>query len=67
MKANITLNDELFRKLDEEAEKMFMSRSGFIAMCVSNYFDMKQVQKSMSELPDILAKIETLKNSMNDK
>lgn len=33
MKVNITLNDDLLEKIDKKADEMFMTRSGFVAMC----------------------------------
>lgn len=33
MKVNITLNDDLLEKIDKKADEMFMSRSGFVALC----------------------------------
>lgn len=57
MRVNISLSEEVLGKIDKKANELHQSRSGFISMCVANYFDAQSVTNT---LPDILETLKTL-------
>lgn len=50
MRINITMNEELVKKIDEVASKMYVSRSAFIAFAVSQKI---QADKTVDNLPQL--------------
>ena len=51
MKFMISMNDELASKVEEMSKSNYMSRSGFISMCVTKYI---QENSMIEQLPDML-------------
>lgn len=50
MRINITMNEELVKKIDEIASKMYVSRSAYIAFAVSQKI---QADKMVDNLPEL--------------
>ncbi len=50
MRINITMNEELVKKIDEVASKMYVSRSAYIAFAVSQKI---QADKMVDNLPEL--------------
>lgn len=64
MRININMPDDLVKKVDERAKQMFVSRSAYISMAMS--------QKVLSDdlmdvLPEMRAKLSQLADSLQDK
>lgn len=58
MKVNITVDDELMKKIDEYADEHYMSRSGLMSLACSQYlqqYEMLSVIKSMGLAVEKLA------------
>lgn len=51
MRINITMDEELIKKVDEVAKKMFVSRSAYISFAVSQKM---QADKMLDNLPDMV-------------
>lgn len=62
MKFNVSMNDELFQKLEEEAKKNYLSRSGLVSLAVQNYLQNNQAMKAIGQFPEIMAKLEQMQN-----
>lgn len=57
MKAQITMDDELMRKVDEYADQNYMSRSGLIALACSQFLMTSQVQNAIIDMSVTMRKI----------
>lgn len=57
MKVNITMNDDLMRKVDEYADASYTSRSGFITQAVSAYISSLEVQSLVKSMAVAMNKI----------
>lgn len=57
MKVNVTLNDELLKRIDSFAEENFMTRSGLISVAVSQYLSGHAVTGALKELAICMRKI----------
>ena len=62
MKFNVSMNDELFQRLDEEAKKNYLSRSGLVSLAVTKYLQDKQAMDAIGQFPAMVAKLESMKN-----
>lgn len=51
MRVNINMDEELVKKIDEIANKMYVSRSAYIAFAVSQKI---QQDKMLESMPDVL-------------
>lgn len=58
MRINITMDEELVKKVDEIANKMYVSRSAYIAFAVSQKM---QSDKMLDNMPELL---ETVKSAV---
>lgn len=50
-KINITIDDVFLTEVDNLAEKMHISRSGLISVCIADYMDKRT---AMTLLPDLM-------------
>lgn len=57
MKLNVSLNDELVEKIDNYADKNYMTRSGFIAFATNQYLNQVEIMNVMKEMNVALKKI----------
>lgn len=51
MRINITMDDELLKKIDEVASKLYVSRSAYIAFAVSQKI---QADKMLDNIPELV-------------
>ena len=56
-KVNISMDDELLKKMDECADARYMSRSTFISMCITDKITQIEAVKTLSLVADTLEKI----------
>lgn len=59
-KVNISIDDELLKKIDDMAEDNYTSRSGFISMGMSEFVKQKEVVSAIKSMSISMAKIATL-------
>lgn len=64
MRININMSDDLVKKVDERAKQMFVSRSAYISMAMSQKV---QSDDLMDVLPEMRAKLNQLAESLQDK
>lgn len=64
MRINMNMPEELVKKVDERAKELYLSRSAFITMAVSEKLQADDVVKIM---PDVLSAINNLKNMEDSK
>lgn len=64
MRININMPDDLVKKVDERAKQMFVSRSAYISMAMSQKV---QSDDLMDVLPEMRAKLNQLAESLHDK
>lgn len=57
MRINITMDEELVKKIDEVASKMYVSRSAYISFAVSQKI---QADKMLDNLPDLLQTMKSM-------
>lgn len=57
MKVNITVNDELLKKIDMYADQNFMSRSGLISLAASQYLNGLEISSALKDLAISMRKI----------
>ncbi len=58
MRINITMDEELIKKVDEVAKKMFVSRSAYISFAVSQKM---QADKMLDNMPEL---VKTMKDAV---
>ena len=56
MRVNINISPELLKRLDHEADRLFLSRSSFIAFAVSKYFQYNDAIDSMKDFSQVMDK-----------
>lgn len=56
-KVNISIDDELLKKIDDMAEDNYTSRSGFISMGMSEFVKQKEVVSAIKSMSISMAKI----------
>ena len=59
MRINITMDEELVKKIDEVASKMYVSRSAYIAFAVSQKI---QADKMLDNMPEL---VQTMKSAVD--
>lgn len=57
MKVNITLDDELMKRIDEYADKNYMSRSGLISLAATQYLNSNEMMLAISDMALSMRKI----------
>ena len=57
MKVNITFNDDLMRRIDDYAERNYMSRSGLISFAITQFLNGQQVISAVQDLSVSMRKI----------
>lgn len=56
-KLGITLDDELLERMDNVADSLYMSRSGFISLCVSEYLLKDEALLALNNLSSAMQNI----------
>lgn len=68
MRVNMLINDELLKRIDEEAKKYNVNRTAFVTMAVTTYLNqqdmMKKMPETLSAISSILARAEELKKGL---
>lgn len=64
MRININMPDDLVKKVDERAKQMFVSRSAYISMAMSQKV---QSDDLLDVLPEMRSKLNQLAESLQDK
>lgn len=57
MKLNVSLNDELISRLDEYAERNYMSRSGLISLAVTQFLNSNEMILAINDISVAMRKI----------
>lgn len=57
MKATITLDDELMKRIDDYADRNYMSRSGLISLASTQYLNSNEVIYAISDIAVSIRKI----------
>lgn len=67
MRVNINMDEELVKKVDEVAKKMYVSRSSYIAFAVSQKIQSDETLANMPKLLDTYQEALQLEKSKNIK
>lgn len=57
LKVNITLDEELMRRIDEYAEDNYLNRSTLVSLAVTQYLNAADVSKAIKEMAFAMRKI----------
>jgi len=57
MKVNITLDDQLMKRVDEYADQNYMSRSGLISLATTNFLNAADVTTAIRDMAFAMRKI----------
>lgn len=57
IKVNITLDEELMRRIDEYAEDNYLNRSSLVSLAVTQYLNAADVSKAIKEMAFAMRKI----------
>lgn len=57
MKVNITLDDELIKRVDNYADKNYMSRSGLLSLAVTQYLNANDMVLAVKDMSLAMRKI----------
>jgi metal-responsive CopG/Arc/MetJ family transcriptional regulator len=57
MKVNVSLDDDLMRRIDECADANYMTRSGFITLACTQYLNAADVTRAISDMALAMRKI----------
>lgn len=64
LRVNVSLEESILNKIDEEAKRIGLSRSAFIAVAVNQYFLQMENVNAVSALKEMIDKVELL-NQIN--
>lgn len=67
MRINITMDEELVKKIDDVASKMYVSRSAFIAFAVSQKIQADKMVENLPELAQTMKSAVELEQAKQDK
>lgn len=65
MRVNINMDEELVKKVDEVAKKMYVSRSSYIAFAVSQKIQADEVLANMPKMIDAMNEAVQFEKSKN--
>lgn len=57
MKVNVTLDDELMKRVDDYADRNYMSRSGLLSIAVTQYLNTNEMILAISDMALSMRKI----------
>lgn len=57
MKVNVTLDDELMARIDDYADRNYMSRSGLISLATTQYLNTNEMVLAISDMAVAMRKI----------
>lgn len=57
MKINVSLDDDVVNRIDENADKLYMSRSGFISLACCTYMNSLEIQHAITEISVCMRRI----------
>lgn len=57
MKVNVTFNDDLMKRIDEYAERNYMSRSGLISFATTQFLNGQQLITAVQDMSVCMRKI----------
>ena len=57
MKVQISIDDELMKRIDDYADKTYMSRSGFITLAATQYLNTNEMLLAIKDMSFCLRKI----------
>ncbi|MBO4519292.1 MAG: type II toxin-antitoxin system HicB family antitoxin [Paludibacteraceae bacterium] len=57
MKVGITLDDELLKRIDDFADKNYMSRSGLLSLAATSYINAAEVSSAIKDISLAMRKI----------
>lgn len=64
IRVNVSFEQSILNKIDEEAKRIGLSRSAFIAVAVNQYFQQMENVNAVSTLKEMIDKVELL-NQIN--
>ena len=64
IRVNVSFEENILNKIDEEAKRIGLSRSAFIAVAVNQYFQQMENVNAVSTLKEMIDKVELL-NQIN--
>lgn len=67
MRINITMDEELVKKIDEVASKMYVSRSAYIAFAVSQKIQADKVVENLPEFAQTMKSAVELEQAKQEK
>ena len=67
MRINITMDEELVKKIDEIASKMYVSRSAYIAFAVSQKIQADKMVDNLPELAQTMKSVVELEQAKQDR
>lgn len=67
MRVNINMDEELVKKVDEVAKKMYVSRSSYIAFAVSQKIQSDEAFANMPKMIDVLNEAVLLEKSKKNE
>ena len=67
MRLNINMDEELVKKVDEVAKKMYVSRSSYIAFAVSKKIQDDETLSNMPEMIEVMKEAILLEKSKNNE
>lgn len=57
MKVNITIDDELMKRADDYADRNYMSRSGLMALALTQYLNTNEMMLAVKDMAFCMRKI----------
>lgn len=57
MKVNVTVNDDLMKRIDEYAERNYMTRSGLISFATTQFLNGQQLVSAVQDMSICMRKI----------
>lgn len=65
VRLGIQLNEDLRTYVDQESERLGISASGFLSVCISQYREYRQSLSAFSNMQQLMEKVESLQADSN--
>ena len=67
IKINMQMENEMKDYVEEQAERLGVSQSGFVNMCIANYKEQRESIRAMNNVKDLVFKLDDIQRQLNKK
>lgn len=67
VKLNVMMDETMKDYIEEQSERLGVSQSGFINLCIAQYKEQHESVKAMNNLTELIKKIDRLQRDLDKK